>query len=238
MQKTMGITMNPVRIWGLVLVAFAMVFAADAAEDIGDLRSMARSGDAMAQFELAKHHEAEALKTRSNKKTRKERERAFEWYENAANQGLPEAQMRLSRLYVDGLGVERNDEQATAWALKAAEQGLPEAQYDIGNRRLTGTGLDQDFDIAMQFLEKAANQRYVAAQKLLGRIHFQGVVVDKDLVQAHMWFQVATLNSDVDAETTRSTKGYLTMLESIMDEAQIQEANSLLQQWQADHAVD
>ena len=50
-------------------------------------------------------------------------ERAAEYYEVAARQGLSDAQFNLGSLYCNGQGVEESNETAREWWMKAAEQG-------------------------------------------------------------------------------------------------------------------
>ena len=54
---------------------------------------------------------------------RKEYASAASWYRRASEQGNALAQLRLARLYVEGLGVARDDVQALKWFAIAAEQG-------------------------------------------------------------------------------------------------------------------
>jgi len=191
-----------------ILIAFCS--AGSWAENTGDIRKKAESGDAAAQFELAQYYESEAGKTRSDRRALRDQKRAFDWYSRSAEQGFARAQFELGGLYILGEGVEKDEAQGVEWLMKAAEQGLADAQFEIG-------------------LTKAANQRHVPAQKQLGTMYFQGVGVAKGLVQAHLWFSVAALNED------QAAQGYLSTLESIMDEAQIDEARALAAQWQADY---
>jgi TPR repeat protein len=50
-------------------------------------------------------------------------ERAFYWFNNAAEQGHAEAQFALGSLYASGNGVKKSAAQAVAWYSKAADQG-------------------------------------------------------------------------------------------------------------------
>jgi len=210
-----------------ILIAFCS--AGSWAENTGDIRKKAESGDAAAQFELAQYYESEAGKTRSDRRALRDQKRAFDWYSRSAEQGFARAQFELGGLYILGEGVEKDEAQGVEWLMKAAEQGLADAQFEIGNLYLAGANLEQDAELGLDMLTKAANQRHVPAQKQLGTMYFQGVGVAKGLVQAHLWFSVAALNED------QAAQGYLSTLESIMDEAQIDEARALAAQWQADY---
>jgi hypothetical protein len=213
----------------IAAILIAVCSAGSWADDTADIRKKAESGDAAAQFELAQYYVSEADKARSQRRALRDQKRAFDWYSRSAEQGFAEAQFNLGRMYVLGQGVDQNKSQGVDWQVKAAEQGLAEAQFEIGMQYLSGAVLEQDLESALDMFNKAANQRHVPALKQLGTMYFQGVGVEKDIVQAHLWFSAADLNGDKDA------KGYIPTLESIMDEAQINEARALAAQWQAVH---
>jgi TPR repeat protein len=66
------------------------------------------------------------------------------WYWQAAENGHPEAQFNLSRLYASGKGVKRDDEQAARWVSASAAQGYAPAQVNLGERFATGSGVAKD----------------------------------------------------------------------------------------------
>jgi len=214
-------------LFAAIIIAFCP--AGSWADDTADIRKKAGSGDAAAQFEMAQYYESEADEARSQRRVLRDQKRAVDWYTKAAEQGFAKAQFNLGRLYVLGKGVERDDAHGIEWQTKAAEQGLAEAQYAIGERYLSGANIQQDIEQALDLFNKAANQGLSEAQDQLGTMYFQGVGVEKDLVQAHKWFSIAAQGDD------KSAQGYLPLLESIMDETQIDEARALAAQWQADH---
>ncbi|WP_305801890.1 tetratricopeptide repeat protein, partial [Thiolapillus sp.] len=57
---------------------------------------------------------------------------AVKWYQKAAEQGLPKAQVNLGLMYGEGQGVRQDFKEAVKWYRKAAEQGLTEAQIILG----------------------------------------------------------------------------------------------------------
>ncbi|WP_225393879.1 tetratricopeptide repeat protein, partial [Escherichia coli] len=56
-------------------------------------------------------------------------EEALQWYLSAATQGHEVAQYELGQMYIQGIGVERDEVQAHRWILQSAEQGYLHAQY-------------------------------------------------------------------------------------------------------------
>jgi TPR repeat protein len=77
------------------------------------------------------------------------------WYEKAAEQGHPEAQYNLARLYATGQGVTRDQEQALRWVRAAASQGYAPAQARFGLRYANGSGIQQDHRLAYLWLTLA-----------------------------------------------------------------------------------
>jgi uncharacterized protein len=77
------------------------------------------------------------------------------WYEKAAQQGHPEAEYNLARLYATGQGVPRDQEQALHWVRAAASQGYAPAQARFGLRYANGSGIAQDHRLAYFWLTLA-----------------------------------------------------------------------------------
>lgn len=57
---------------------------------------------------------------------------AVDWYQSAAEAGVPSAQFKLGNAYFAGAGVPRDPAKALFWYGRAARQGLPEAQHTMG----------------------------------------------------------------------------------------------------------
>jgi len=77
------------------------------------MHEAARDGEALAQFTLGAMHDVGQY-VAIDKKT------AAEWYRQAAQQGLPQAQLRLSQMLFAGEGIAPNRPEAYMWALLAA----------------------------------------------------------------------------------------------------------------------
>jgi TPR repeat protein len=223
---------SPMRI--AIIAAFTIAFCSSAgwADDSAAIRKSAKSGDAEAQLALGRHYADEARNARNERGARRDWRQAHEWYSKSAEQGFAQAQYELGGMYILGEGVEKDEDLGVDWLIKAADQGLAAAQFEVGNLYLAGARLEQDSELGLDMLIMAADQRHVPAQKQLGTIYFQGVGVEKDLVQAHLWFSIASLNDD------KASQGYLLTLESIMNDEQIDEARALAAQWQIDHVAE
>lgn len=213
----------------LISVILLMIFYSGfpaRADELSDLRDEAKSGDAIAQYNLGVFYDNKEGKGRGKAR---DSQQAMSWYTKAAEQGHANAQFNLGRMYVTGKGVTQDAELGVSWQLKAAEQGLASAQFVIGKRYFSGAGLAQDYQLALEMFSGAANQGFVSAQNQLGAMLFKGEGVPQDLVQAHMWFNIASTSGD------GSSAPYRSVLEEIMDQAQIEEAQRLAQEWVVEH---
>ena len=60
-------------------------------------------------------------------------EKAFCWYQKAAEQGYAKAQYNLGVCYANGTGVEKNIQKAVELYQRAVEQGNADAQNNLGH---------------------------------------------------------------------------------------------------------
>jgi len=213
-----------------ISIFLCMIFCSGSAvwaDEFSELKARAKSGDAVAQYDLGVFYDNKEGKTRTRIKYQKQ---AVDWYTKAAKQGLASAQFNLGRMYVAGKGITRDVELGISWQLKAAEQGLAGAQFAIGKRYFSGVGLTQDYQQALDMFLRAAEQGFADAQNQLGVMHFQGEGVPKDNVQAHKWFNIASTSDDASAKRLKS------VLEQVMDSEQIEEAQELAAQWLAERS--
>ena len=75
-----------------------------------------------------------------------------------AEAGDAEAQVALAGLYLDGLGVPRDQVEGARWYRLAAEQGEPVAQMNLGDLYSRGQGVPRDLARAYLWLSLAAAQ--------------------------------------------------------------------------------
>ena len=98
----------------------------------------------------------------------------FTFWEQAAQQGQPIAQLFLASCYGTGNGVEKDEVQAVTWYRKAAEQGNALAQTHLGFAYNDGKGTTKDQIQAVVWFRKAAEQGFALAQAALGNVYDQG----------------------------------------------------------------
>lgn len=100
--------------------------------------------------------------------------KAFEWYQKAASNGLAEAQYKLGMLFGNGDGVPKDSGKAFEWYLKAAMQGHAGAQAELGHSYEYGIGVSKDSAKAVWWYQKAVAQNNVEAEKALGWAYLGG----------------------------------------------------------------
>ena len=98
-----------------------------------------------------------------------------------AEQGDPEAQFKLGRMYQEGQGVSKDQAEAVKWYRLSAEAGQPFAQNNLGVMYKNGWGVTQDyvqayfwfslaasyyFDFEEMNLERARQNRQAVAAKI------------------------------------------------------------------------
>jgi TPR repeat protein len=128
---------------------------------------------------------------------------AAEWFEKAALQGNPYAQMKLGDLYETGRGVEKNAAIAADWREKAANRGNIKAQERLGKMYLEGNGVPKDRRKAEYWLKRAALEgRDAQAQYLLARMHLEGkAAAPNPALASHLLSQATTQGNEKAAET-------------------------------------
>ncbi|HET9843090.1 MAG TPA: tetratricopeptide repeat protein [Gammaproteobacteria bacterium] len=138
------------------------------------------------------------------------------WFEQAADLGHPDAQFNLAILYLEGDGIEKNEEKAYDWFLQASEQDHKEANAYLAFMNLLGIATAYDPKVAIELyissLEDnttpiaqeenikdpvldAAEKGNPQAQYEIGLRFLHGDGVKKDSIEAFEWLQeAATLN--------------------------------------------
>ena len=80
------------------------------------------------------------------------------------------AQLKLSYLYENGLGVSKNIQKAVSLNIIAAENGNIEAQYKLGYRFFYGEGVEKNINSARKWITSAASKKHHEALALLKQL--------------------------------------------------------------------
>ncbi len=144
---------------------------------------------------------------------KKDRRRAFLWYENAEKQKDAIAQWRLGRCYFHGIGVNRNFEEAHRLLRHSASLGVAEAReelFDLLERRkkkmlrsLYSLGMRLfylgKYETAMGVLERASALGVVRATYILGCFYEFGIGTEVDRDKAFAIYRAAEAQGFSDA---------------------------------------
>lgn len=106
-------------------------------------------------------------------------EKAFEYFETAANAGVAKAMYDLGYLYYSGEGVEKSYDMAKVWYEKAAEKENVRAMYKLG---LLYEQVDdmKDFKKAADWYQKAVDLGDMYAQCNLGILYYTGLGAEQN----------------------------------------------------------
>jgi TPR repeat protein len=159
------------------------------------LRELARSGDAEAQFTVAR------LYSWGSSLVPPDEKESLAWTRKAAEQGHPEAQSNLGYFYASGRGVEsKSTQQAIRWWTSSADQGFAPAQLNLANLYATEPEVKDDSK-AFEFFRKAADQGLAAAQLNLGLAYVRGTGTQKSIGDGLQWYRKAAMQGNETALT-------------------------------------
>lgn len=119
----------------------------------------------------------------------------------AAEAGLPEAQLALGVLYLEGhQHLPKNTEKAVKWFKTAADNNSVEAAALLGALYVSGEELEENFDQACVYLEIAARKGHPASQYLYAMLCAFGLGREADIDEARIWMNASAENGDRDAQ--------------------------------------
>ncbi len=101
-----------------------------------------------------------------------------------AEQGDPEAQIRLGEIYRVSFVVRRSPTTALKWFRQAAENGSAEAQFKLGDMLKDGQGTRQDYAEALRWYRQAAGQGHVEAGFRVGWFQERGWGCERNIEAA------------------------------------------------------
>lgn len=128
---------------------------------------------------------------------------SFSSLKKQAEDGDASSQLLLAKRYLQGDGVQQNQNEAVRWMEKAARQGQPEAQYLYGQALLQGRGVVQDYRSAFRWIEEPARRGNVQAQVTLADMYRFGSGIPTDLPRAYLWYNLAAAQGDEQATRSR-----------------------------------
>lgn len=117
-----------------------------------------------------------------------------------ANKGNGFAMHDLGKIYLSGLGCEKDEEQAQDWFAKAYHAFVAEEskakkkdylQYRIGKLFSFGYGVEQDYLKAAEWYEKAVGENNPFAAYALGSLYRRGQGVEQDDAKSYSLYRMA-----------------------------------------------
>jgi TPR repeat protein len=118
-----------------------------------------------------------------------------------SNNGI--AQLALSYMYFEGLGVSRNQVKGLSWLSNAVDHQLPLAWVNYGVAYERGLGTARNLDQAVAWYTKAASEGNNAkAQAYLGNMYRNGIGVPRDYAAAVYWYQRGAAQGNARAQTS------------------------------------
>ncbi len=123
---------------------------------------------------------------------------AFEWYQKAAEQNFPEAQVNLGLLYLANRSSEDHSK-VKMWFEKAAVEGHELGEYYLGLLYLQGEGIPRDVKKALSWLKKSAKQGVTESTLLVAMLYQTGQGVEQDAQEAVEWLRRGVLQGSAKA---------------------------------------
>lgn len=131
------------------------------------LEEAVNNGWILSEYHLGEHYLK--MKSTDQEEQQKIDQKAAYWFEWQAFRGHRNAQYILAKMFLEGKGVDQNDQLAVFWFHKAAKQGHLEAQNILGEIYREGKGVSQNDQPkndrqAVHWFQKAAKQGHRDAQ--------------------------------------------------------------------------
>ncbi|KAG8126390.1 putative Protein sel-1 protein [Naja naja] len=198
---------------------------------------LAEKGDVQAQVGLGQLH------LHGGRGVEQNHQRAFEYFNQAANagnshamaflgKGNPVGQSGLGMAYLYGRGVPVNHELALKYFQKAAEQGWVDGQLQLGSMYYNGIGVKKDYKQAYKYFNLASQGGHILAFYNLAQMHATGtgvmrschtaVELFKNVCERGRWSErlMTAYNSYKDGNTNSAVVQYLLLAEQGYEVAQ------------------
>jgi TPR repeat protein len=160
----------------ILLAAFLMSHDASSADEITELQSRAKGGNAKAQIDLA-------MRLRDGKGVTKDDAEAMQWAHKAADAGNADALDFVGFAYLRGAVVKRNPAIAIAY-FKAAANDSAQAAFNIGQCYFGAQGTEQDCAKALDWWKTAAERSHGRAAANAAMAYHSGEGIPADPVLA------------------------------------------------------
>ncbi len=145
------------------------------------IRISAENGYAPAQYSLGARY-------RAGLSVKKDREKAFYWFNQAAERNEVNALAHLGDMYYKGRHVEEDHAKAFDYYKRAADLGYAPAQFMVGKYYENGDVIDYNPDEAMKYFRMSHEGGYSIATNHLGMKYEEGKLVQRDYKKAYEYY--------------------------------------------------
>jgi uncharacterized protein len=130
---------------------------------------------------------------------------AFRLNQVAAQEGMHDAVLAMGWFYLNGVGVEIDQEAALRWYRKSARQGDARAMFSLGQIAY----LDGDYTEALLWFTRAAYKGHYRSEFWLGKLYWRGRGVGQDRRTAYKHFVKAAEKKLPEAQRTLRYLGFI-----------------------------
>ena len=145
------------------------------------IRISAENGYAPAQYSLGARY-------RAGLSVKKDREKAFYWFNQAAERNEVNALAHLGDMYYKGRHVGEDHAMAFDYYKRAADLGYAPAQFMVGKYYENGDVVDYDPNVAMKYYILSHKGGYPVATNHLGMKYEEGRLVERDYEKAYEYY--------------------------------------------------
>ncbi len=124
---------------------------------------------------------------------------ACQWYEKAANGGIPEAAHFFGQCLQDGIHQVKDYQAAMHWYQQAVQLGHVISSCSIAELYMQGHGVEKDPQKALADCEQVASAGSVPAQLKMGRFYLEGAKEIRNIQYAAAWFGYAAEGGSLEA---------------------------------------
>ncbi len=121
---------------------------------------------------------------------------AFRLNKAAAEDGMHDAVLAMGWFYLNGAGVEADENEAIRWYRKSARLGDPRAMFSLGQIAYG----NQEFSEALTWFTRAVEKEHHRSKYWIGKMYWRGEGVTQDHKRARLFFAEAASKRVVEAQ--------------------------------------
>lgn len=128
-------------------------------------------------------------------------EEGVKWLLRSAENGYFLAMEALGDCYINGIGVQKDDDKGVEWYKKASDSNSDAANFKLGELYYLGERVEQSYEKAIGYFRMCYNP---AATKRLGDCYYFGYGVERDLHKAEELYDTAARCDDMGFHGARA----------------------------------